>query len=118
MSKRKQLRFRLEKDETLIKKGPMDYSIEGGYGHAAMGDAYLTDRRFYFSAELKTGDFLYFELPLIEINAVQKTGIPILTRSILLIADGKRYRLNVFPMRGWLKKIDAAVQAARAHRGE
>ncbi|MDE7158321.1 MAG: hypothetical protein K2N74_01985, partial [Clostridiales bacterium] len=81
------------------------------YGHSAMGDAWLTDQRFYFSAELKSGEFLYFELSLGEIHEIKKTGIPMLTRSILLIADGHPYRLNVFPMRGWLKKIKSAVAA-------
>ena len=111
MSKRKMARFKLKNGETLIKKGMMDYCVTGGYGHSAMGDAFLTDQRFYFSADLKSGEFLYFELPLGEIHEIKKTGIPVLTRSILLIADGRPYRLNVFPMRGWLKKLRTAVAA-------
>ncbi len=112
MSKRKMARFRLKNGETLLKKGPMDYCTTSGYGHAAMGDAWLTDRRFYFGADIK-GEYLFIEIPLNEINEVGKVGIPVLTRSILLVADGRQYRFNVFPMGGWLKQITAAVEAYR-----
>ncbi len=114
MSKRKKAHFRLQKGETLLKKGMMDYCMTGGYGHAAMGDAYLTDARFFFGAELKSSrEYLSFEIPLNDIYEVKKTGIPILTRSILIVADGREYRFNVFPMRGWISAIGKAVTDAR-----
>lgn len=113
MSKGKKYRFHLQKGETLIKKGAMDYCITGKFTHSAMGNVWLTDKRFYFGADLKSGDYLYFEIPLEEINEVGKVGIPVLTRSIQLTTDGRKYRLNVFPMGGWLKKIRAATEAVR-----
>lgn len=113
MSKAKKARFRLKKGETLLKKGMMDYCMAGGYGHAAMGDMFLTDTRLYFGAELKrSGEFLTLELPLKDINEVTKTGIPVLTRSLLVIADGRPYRFNVCPMGGWIRAIRRAVAAA------
>ena len=114
MSKRKMARFKLQKEETLIKKGMMDYSATGGFWHSVMGDAHLTDRRFYFGADLKSGEYLYFELPLSEIQEIKKTGIPLLTRSILIVSGDRSYRLNVFPMRGWLNKLKTAVNAYKS----
>ncbi len=79
-----------------------------------MGDAYLTDRRFFFGAEIKrTGEYISFELSLTEVDAVEKVGIPVLTRSLSIIAGGRRYRLNVFPMQGWIKAIRRAAEIAR-----
>lgn len=113
MSK-KRYRFRIQKGETVLKKGMMDYCVAGGYGHAAMGDACLTDTRFYFGAELgRTGEYLSLEIPLADINLVTKTGIPFLTRSLLIVADGRSYRFNVFPKGGWLRAIRRAVDAMR-----
>ena len=101
MSKGKQARFHIKNSETLIKKGMMDYCLTGGFGHSVMGDAYLTDRRFSF------------ELSLTEVDAVEKVGIPVLTRSLSINAGGRRYRLNVFPMQGWIKAIRRAAEIAR-----
>lgn len=89
MSKRKMARFKLQRGETLLKKGMMDYCVSGGFWHSAMGDAWLTDRRFYFGAALKSGEYLYFELPLSEIAEITKKGIPLLTRSILIVSGGR-----------------------------
>jgi len=106
MSKGKQARFHIKNSETLIKKGMMDYCLTGGFGHSVMGDAYLTDRRFFFGAEIKrTGEYISFEL--------EKVGIPVLTRSLSINAGGRRYRLNVFPMQGWIKAIRRAAEIAR-----
>ncbi len=113
MSKRKMNRFRLKNGETLFKKGGMNYHVLGGYGHAVMGDAYLTDRRFYFGGNSESGEYLFFELPLSEIYGVFKAGIPVLTRSIILKTDGKEYRLTAFPVGGWYKTLSSAVKAAR-----
>ncbi len=114
MSKGKQARFHIKNSETLIKKGMMDYCLTGGFGHSVMGDAYLTDRRFFFGAEIKrTGEYISFELSLTEVDAVEKVGIPVLTRSLSIIAGGRRYRLNVFPMQGWIKAIRRAAEIAR-----
>ncbi len=115
MGKNRQKYFHLKKGETLIKKGMMDYCVTGGYGHAAMGDAWLTDRRFYFAADVRrTGHQLVVEIPLNEINEVTKTGVPVLTRSILVVADGRPYRFNVFPMGGWIRAITRAAESYRA----
>ncbi len=112
MSKGKQARFHIKNSETLIKKGMMDYCLTGGFGHSVMGDAYLTDRRFFFGAEIKrTGEYISFELSLTEVDAVEKVGIPVLTRSIVIITDEKRYRFNVFPIGGWLKKLHEVKRA-------
>lgn len=114
MSKRKMARFKLQKEETLIKKGMMDYCVSGGFWHSVMGDAWLTDRRFYFGADLKSGEYLHFELPLPEIDEIAKKGIPLLTRSILIVSGGRSYRLNVFPIHGWLKNLKKAVNAYKS----
>ncbi len=111
MSKRKMAAFKLRKGETLLKKGLMDYCVTGGYGHAAMGESYLTDERFFFSADLKSGEYLTVEIPLSEINAVGRMGVPLLTRSLYVIADGRQYRFNVFLIFRWLCAIKKALRA-------
>lgn len=114
MSKGKKARFHIKKGERLLKKGMMDYCVTGRYGHAAMGDAFLTDSRFYFGAELHDSkEYLSLEIPLKEINMVTKKGVPFLTRSVLVIADGRPYRFNAFIPGRWVKAIRKAVDGAR-----
>lgn len=111
MSKAKRAKFHLKKGESLLKKGMMDYCMAGTYGHAAPGDAFLTNLRFYFVARLHgSGEYLTLEIPLADINYVAKTGIPILTRSMLIVADGRPYRFNVFLMGRWIKAVRGAAQ--------
>lgn len=74
----------------------------------------LPTEDFFFGAEIKrTGEYISFELSLTEVDAVEKVGIPVLTRSLSIIAGGRRYRLNVFPMQGWIKEIRRAAEIAR-----
>lgn len=80
-----------------------------------MGEAVLTDERFFFSAYRKhTGEYISCEFPLNTIAEVGKVGIPLLTRSILLTtADGKTFRFSVFPMGGWYRALREAVTSFR-----
>ncbi len=116
MSKRKRAKFHLGKGETLLKQGMMDYAVTGQYRYFAAGDATLTDRRFYFYADLSTGEVISFDLPLGEIYAVEKIGIPFLTRSMRLVTDRGSFRLNAFFVGRWVKAVRAAI--ARLPREE
>lgn len=111
MSKRKMSRFRLKNGETILKQGAMDYAPAGTFAHSLMGNATLTDTRLHFAADERSGYYHTFEIPLADIIEIGKVGIPVLTRSILIITDGQKYRFNVFPMGGWLKKLREAKQA-------
>jgi len=111
VSKRKMMRFKLKTGETLIKQGSMDYAPTGGFSHSIMGQAHLTNTRFCFHSIEQSKVYLAFEIPLSDITEIGKTGIPVLTRSILIKADEKSYRFNVFPMGGWLKKLREAKEA-------
>ncbi len=113
MSKGKQARFHLKSGETLKKSGMMDYCITGGYAHFVAGDAYLTDRRFFFSAELAGGELLSFDVPLGHVYAVETAGVPFLTRSMRLCADEGVYRLNAFFVGRWVRAVRRAVSEAR-----
>ena len=114
MSKGKRARFHLKSGERILKQGLMDYCMMGQYRHFVAGDAVLTDARFYFGAELETGDHLSFELPLCEIESVERTGVPLFTRSILIVCGGRTYRLNSFVSGGWIKALKSALEAAKA----
>lgn len=114
MSKSKAARFRLSADETVLKQGMADYCMTGGYAHAVPGDATLTDRRFYFYARLSTGDVCTVEIPLGEVYAVEKTGIPFLTRSMRIVAKRGSYRFNAFFVGRWVVPLRAAVAAWKA----
>ena len=81
MSKTKKARFQQRARETILKKGMMDYSAEGRYMHFIAGDAVLTDERFYFGANLETGEYFTFEFALTEVYAVEKIGVPFFTQS-------------------------------------
>ena len=98
MSKSKRARFHLKSGETILKKGMMDYCSTGAYSHFIPGDSVLTDTRFHFDAELGIGEPYSIDLPLTEIYAVEKIGIPFLTRSL---------------RRRWYKPLKKAVEAAR-----
>lgn len=113
MSKKKKARFTARSKETVLKRGMMDFCVTGGYRHFAAGDAVLTDERFHFDADLSTGELLSFELPLKEIKAVEKIGVPFFTQSMLITADSGKYRLNAVFVGRWVKAISRAVQAAR-----
>ena len=113
MSKGKKAQFTLRSRETLLKRGMMDYCVTGSYRHFAAGDAYLTDERFHFHADFSTGECISFELPLKEINAVQKIGVPFFTQSMLITADSGQYRLNATFVGRWVKAVSRAVFAAR-----
>ncbi len=114
MSKGKRRRFHLKSGETLVKRGMMDFCVTGEYRFFVAGDAILTDKRFYFGGDDGGGDEITLEVPLSSVYFVSLTGIPCLTRSILLETDRGRYRLNaVFPSR-WKKAIERAVAAAKA----
>lgn len=113
MSKGKKARFRVKSDEKILKSGMMDYCITGGYGHVAQGDAILTDERFFFGADIGHGEYLSFEIPLKDVYDVQKTGVPFFTRSMLLMTDGNRYRLNAFMVGRWVKAVRRAIDGAR-----
>ena len=114
MSKGKRARFHLKSGERIIKHGLMDYCMMGKYRHFVAGDAVLTDTRFYFGAELETGEYLSFEFPLSEIESVERTGIPLFTRSILIVSGGRSYRLNSFVSGSWIKALKAALEATKA----
>ena len=114
MSKGKRARFHLKSGERIIKQGLMDYCMMGRYRHFVAGDAVLTDTRFYFGAELETGEYFSFELPLCELQSVERTGIPLLTRSILIVCGGRAYRLNSFVSGSWIKALKSAWEAAKA----
>lgn len=109
MSKGKKARFTVRSKETVLKRGMMDYCVTGGYRHFAAGDAVLTDERFHFDADISAGERLSFELPLKEINAVEKIGVPFFTQSMLITADSGQYRLNAVFVGRWVKAISRAV---------
>ena len=113
MSKGKQARFHVKSHETVLKKGMMDYCITGKYGHFAAGDAVLTDERFYFGADLPSGEYLSFEFPLAQIYVVEAVGVPFFTRSMLVTTDEKQYRLNAFFVGRWVRAVRRAVAAAK-----
>ena len=113
MSKGKRARFHLKSGERIVKHGLMDYCMTGQYRHFVAGDAVLTDTRFYFGAELETGEYLSFDLPLSEIVSVERTGIPLLTRSILIVCGGRAYRLNSFVSGSWIKALRSALEEAK-----
>ena len=106
-------RFRLKKGEILVKQGGIDYAPAGTFAHSMMGYAYLTNERLHFDSDGRSGYYLTFEIPIADIIEIGKTGIPVLTRSLSIIAGGRRYRLNVFPMQGWIKAIRRAAEIAR-----
>ncbi len=112
MSKGKKARFNVRSREKVLKRGMMDYCITGEYKHFVAGDAILTDERFFFGAELPSGEYLSFEFPLSEIYAVEKIGVPFFTQSMRITTDGKQYRLNATFVRRWVKAIDAARSGA------
>ena len=118
MSKGKKVRFTLRAQETIIKKGMMDFCMTGQYRYFAAGDAILTDRRLYFGAELSTGEYVTFDIPLEHIFAVEKIGVPFLTRSMLVTTDEKQYRLNAFFVGRWVKPLKSAVEAAKARQAK
>ena len=111
MSKRKMSRFRLKKGEILVKQGGIDYAPAGTFAHSMMGYAYLTNERLHFDSDGRSGYYLTFEIPIADIIEIGKTGIPVLTRSIVIITDEKRYRFNVFPIGGLLKKLHEVKRA-------
>ncbi len=113
MSKGKQARFHLKSHETLLKKGMMDYCVTGEYRHFVAGDAYLTDARFFFGAELETGEYLSFECPLPHIYSVEAIGVPFFTRSMLVATDEKSYRLNAFFVGRWVRALNRALAASK-----
>lgn len=113
MSKLKKARFTVRSRETVLKRGMMDYCVTGGYRHFAAGDAVLTDERFHFDADLSTGDMISFELPLKEINAVEKIGVPFFTQSMLITADSGQYRLNAVFVGRWVRAISRAARATK-----
>lgn len=117
MSKAKRARFHLKRGEVLIKQGMMDFSVSGRYAHFLAGNAYLTNERFYFASDASAGEFLTFELPLADISFVGKVGIPFLTRSMLIVADGRRYRLNAFFVGRWVMPLRRAVASAGEKKG-
>ncbi len=114
MSKSKRARFHVKARENIIKRGMMDYSATGQYSHFIAGDAVLTDERFFFGAELPTGEYLSFELPLPQIYSVEKIGVPFFTRSMVLTTDEKQYRLNAAFVGRWVKAVRRAAEAARS----
>ena len=113
MSKGKQARFHVKSRETVLKKGMMDYCITGKYSHFVAGDAVLTDERFFFGAELQTGEYLSFEFPLAQVYAVEAVGVPFFTRSMMVTTDEKQYRLNAFFVGRWVRAVRRAVEAAK-----
>lgn len=114
MSKGKKVRFSLRAHETIVKKGMMDFCMTGQYRYFAAGDAVLTDRRLYFGAELATGEYVTFDIPLEHILSVEKIGVPFFTRSMLVTTDEKKFRLNAFFVGRWVKPLRRAVEAAKA----
>ncbi len=111
MSKSKQAKFHLRAKETVLRRGMMDYGMTGGYNHFVQGDAVLTNERFHFEAELTTGELVTFEIPLGEIYAVEKAGIPFLTRSMMIYTDGHAFRLNAVFVGRWVKSLKEAIAA-------
>ena len=118
MSKSKRARFHLKSGETILKKGMMDYCSTGAYSHFIPGDSVLTDMRFHFDAELGVGEPYSIDLPLTEIYAVEKIGIPFLTRSMRILTDRGSYRFNAFFVGRWYKPVKKAVEAARTKAQE
>ena len=117
MSKSKRAKFHQKAGETILKQGMMDFCATGGYAHFIPGDAVLTDRRFYFSSEpaAGTGEVTVVEIPLTEIYAVEKIGVPFLTRSMRVAADRGVYRFNAFFVGRWYKPVKKAAEAARSN---
>ena len=113
MSKGKRARFSLRAHENILKKGMMDFCMTGQYRYFAAGDAVLTDQRLYFGAELSTGEYVTFDLPLVHIFAVEKIGVPFFTRSMLVTTDERQYRLNAFFVGRWVRPLRRAVEAAK-----
>ena len=109
MSK-KTAQFRIKPRETILKRGMMDYCVTGRYSHAAAGNAILTDERFLFVADLPSGERLAVECPLEHIYSVEKTGVPFFTRSMIVVTDEGRYRLNAFLVGRWIKALRRAVR--------
>ena len=116
MSKSKRARFHLRSGETILKQGMMDYCATGGYAHFVPGEAVLTDERFHFYAELTTGELYTVEIPLADMYAVEKIGVPFLTRSMRIITDRGVYRFNAFFVGRWYKPVKRAADAARAQK--
>lgn len=112
MSKSKQARFHAKAGERILKQGMMDFCPLGGYGHAVPGDAVLTDRRFHFYAE--TDNVYAVEIPLDAVYAVEKIGVPFLTRSLRIVTDRAAYRFNAFFVGRWYRPVRRAAEAARA----
>ena len=117
MSKSKQARFHVRARETVLKKGMMDYSLTGQFSHFVAGDAILTDERFFFGAELSSGEYLSFEFPLAQVYSVEKIGVPFFTQSMFVTTDEKQYRLNAFFVGRWVKALRRAALKAR-EKGE
>ena len=114
MSKSKRARFHLRSGETILKQGMMDYCSTGKYMPFAPGDSILTDERFHFDATLPSGEKFSLDIPLAEILAVEKVGIPFLTRSMRILTGRGDHRFNAFFVGRWYKPVRKAVQAARA----
>lgn len=116
MSKSKRARFHLRSGESILKQGMMDYCSTGKYMPFAPGDSILTDERFHFDATLPSGEKFSLDIPLAEILAVEKVGIPFLTRSMRILTGRGDHRFNAFFVGRWYKPVRKAVQAARAAR--
>lgn len=114
MSKSKRARFHVRAKETILKRGMVDYSMTGQYKTFVPGDAFLTDERFYFEAKLDSGELFSFEIPLGQIYDVRMVGVPLFTRSMLLVTDEREFRINAMFAGRWVKAINAAREAARA----
>lgn len=111
MSKSKRAKFHVKSRETVLKKGMMDYSVSGEYKHFLAGDAILTDERFFFGAELTTGEYVAVEIPLTSVYVVEKIGVPFFTQSMLITTDDRQYRFNATFVGRWVKAIRAAKAA-------
>lgn len=116
MSKAKRAKFRLRAEETVIKRGMMDYLPTGRYAHFVPGDAVLTDARFYFEAGLAAGEAYIVEIPLAGIYAVEKIGVPFLTRSLRILTDRGDHRFNALFVGRWYKALRRAISAARVEK--
>ncbi len=114
MSKSKRARFHLRSGEIILKQGMMDYCSTGKYTPFAPGDSVLTNERFHFDAALPSGEKYSIDIPLGDIRAVEKVGIPFLTRSMRILTGRGDYRFNAFFVGRWYTPVKRAAEEFRA----
>ena len=67
-------------------------------------------------AGLAAGEAYIVEIPLAGIYAVEKIGVPFLTRSLRILTDRGDHRFNALFVGRWYKALRRAISAARVEK--